>query len=494
MEAIQDSISIILPLSMGIIGGAILSYMLLKNKFTSETARLREEISLLRDKNNLLESDNKGRIETTVKAVTELEVIAAQRDQLNLTNDKLRTHMQSLEQNLFKAKQSEALAKQHADNVDNEAKRWEEVKQEVGKVAAEATLESSSKLLADHKRETLAAKQETAKTITETTEKLLNKFDNITKTTEVLYDNVKQIGKTAYTLQRSLSAPSSVGSTTETILENTLKHFNLREGIDFSLQHSVDGDGGGKLRPDAVVFMPEDTVLVIDAKASKHILTLAEIDDKDEVAMEKAYGDLKSTMNKHLKDLQTKDYASAVNKSYQSHSDKENPRQIITFMFLPNEAAVEKLTHSDPEFMAKAAKSNIIVGGQSSLWAVIAVAQMRINLQKQAENQQQVISQLEGLFQSIAIVIEAGGKLGRGLTSAVNAYDDFAKSVNGRLVSRSAKLIKLSGIKPPSKGLAEIPRLTVQKDAIDAETKDIEDDVIGDGATELLSNDSNIAD
>ncbi len=494
MEAIQDSISTILPLFIGIIGGAILSYLLLKNKFSSGFSRLREEISLLLDKNLLLENNNKSHIESTTKAITKLEVISQQRDQLNLTNDKLLSQMQSLEQNLSAAKQSEALAKQHANSVDNEAKRWEEVKQEVGKTAAEATLKSSNKLLADHKRETLAAKQETAKTITETTENLNTQFQTIIKSVASLNDDIKKTEGKVDLTQRSLSAPSSVGSATETILENTLKHFDLREGIDFSLQHSVDGDGGGKLRPDALIFMPADTVLVIDAKASKHIFTLAEIDDKDEAAMEKAYSDLKTTMNKHLKDLQTKDYASAVNKSYQSHSDKENPRQIITFMFLPNEAAVEKLIHSDSEFIKKAAKSDIIVGGQSSLWAVIAMAQMRINLQKQAENQQQVISQLEGLFQSIAMVIEAGGKLGRGLTSAVNAYDDFAKSVNGRLVSRSTKLIKLSGIKSPSKGLAKIPRLTAQKDAIDAQVDEIDDDNINDGATQLLDNNINGSD
>ena len=291
-------------------------------------------------------------------------------------------------------------------------------------------------------------------------------------------------------MHRALSSPSSVGSTTETILENTLKHFGLRDGIDFSLQHSVDGDEGGKLRPDAVVFMPADTVLVIDAKASKHILTLAEIDDNDEAAMEKAYGDLKSTMNKHLKDLQTKGYADAVNKNYQNHHDKKKPRQIKSFMFLPNEAAVEKLINSDSEFMKKAIKSDIIVGSQSSLWAVIAMAQMQINLKKQAENQQEVINQLEELFQSIATVIEAGGKLGRGLTSAVNAYDSFAKSVNGRLLSRSVKLIKLSGIKPTSKNLSKIPRLAIQKDAIDAEIEDIEDYIIDNG-TQLLNNDRN---
>jgi len=286
-------------------------------------------------------------------------------------------------------------------------------------------------------------------------------------------DDVKQTEKLMDTIHRALSAPSSAGHAAETVLENVLKNFGLTEGQDFSLQHTVDGDIG-RLRPDAVLYLPGDTLLVIDAKASKHILDLAEIDEGDEHALEAAYASLKSTMNKHLRDLTTKDYRNAIAQHYRGQPGRGDARQITTFMFLPNDGAVEKLLAADPQFNQKASQSDIIVGGPSSLWASVAVAKMRINLGKQAENQQKIIDELENLFQSLATVLEHGARLGKGLTTATKAYDKFAKSVNSRLIPRTNKLLNL-GISAPSKGISEVPRLVTQDDFIDAESEHITD-------------------
>ena len=63
----------------------------------------------------------------------------------------------------------------------------------------------------------------------------------------------------------------------ETVLENTLKSFGLTAGIDFVLQQTFGSEDGSRLRPDAIVFLPADSVLVIDSKASKFLLELAQV-------------------------------------------------------------------------------------------------------------------------------------------------------------------------------------------------------------------------
>jgi len=455
-----------------VFAGAI-GYILGGRSPSGKVAGLSDEIAELNTKNDSLQKSIEAHIENATRATTELTIVKQQRDEASDLANRLRTDMESLKQAVANAEQARALAEQHAANVDDEAKRWDDVKLEVGKVASEATLKSSSKLIDDHKRETELAKKESEKIVKETTEALTHEIKTVVKSVASLDSDVKQTEKLMDTIHRALSAPSSAGHAAETVLENVLKNFGLTEGQDFTMQHTVDGDDG-KLRPDAVVFLPGDTILVIDAKASKHILDLAEAEEQDEATIEAAYQNLRSSMNKHLRDLKVKDYTNAVNKHYRAKTGAISPQQTTTFMFLPNDGAVEKLLTADPQFALKASHDGIIVGGPSGLWASVAVAKMRIDLGRQAENQQKIIEELENLFQSIAIVLEHGARLGKGLTQATKAYDKFAKSVNSRLISRSNKLIKL-GISAPSKGIHEIPRLVTQDDFIDAAADDITD-------------------
>src|SRR5262249_17952980 len=64
------------------------------------------------------------------------------------------------------------------------------------------------------------------------------------------------------------NAPKSRGRWGEQQLRNVLETCGLSEHADFQTEVSVEGEEGGRLRPDAIVRVPGGRALVIDAKVS----------------------------------------------------------------------------------------------------------------------------------------------------------------------------------------------------------------------------------
>ena len=160
----------------------------------------------------------------------------------------------------------------------------------------------SSKLLDDHKRETTEAKQQTEERVRNVNETLLKQVAEVAQLVAVLDDRVSKTGGEMELLMRAVTSPGGAGQLAEIGLANTLQSFGLEVGRDFMLQQTtVDEETGRRLRPDAVVFLPTDTVLVIDCKASKFMLEIAKHEGTPQEAA--AYDNLARTMNQHLRTL-----------------------------------------------------------------------------------------------------------------------------------------------------------------------------------------------
>src|SRR6056300_910036 len=61
---------------------------------------------------------------------------------------------------------------------------------------------------------------------------------------------------------------SDMGQMGEVILENILQECGMTKNRDYQTQHSYPNDDGQTLRPDIVIFLPENRNLVIDSKVS----------------------------------------------------------------------------------------------------------------------------------------------------------------------------------------------------------------------------------
>jgi DNA recombination protein RmuC len=347
---------------------------------------------------------------------------------------------------------------------------WERLRQEnivaVGAAAEAASLRAaqavSNKLLDDHKRESEAAAKASEERVRVTSETLVRQVGDVVRAVAGLQTQVKESNDTVDLIKRVLENPGSAGAMTEIVLDNTLKAFGLETPRDYVLQHTTEDDESGKrLRPDAVVFLPGGTALVVDCKASKFLLDIARADGTDgEVA---AYANFSRTMNQHLRALTDKDYRSAILAARREVGLGEPPRQIHMMMFLPSDAAMAKLTHADPAFRERARAANILVGGPDVLHCALSLASAEIRMARQVENHEKIIDRTIHLLDGIAVALAKADGVGDSIKRAAKQFDEFSRSVNKTLLPRARILVTL-GIQPNKPVPAPLPVFTVQSE------------------------------
>ena len=417
-------------------------------------ARLVEEVERERAIAAAATAKAEQRIKEKTEAETRLEEARTRIAAMDSgVKDALRVRDDALER-LRAAESQAALRLQEVVEIKKRMDDWEKTKAESLQAAKAAVLatasELSSKLLEDHKRESGEAKKDAEERVRKTTEALLIQVQELTKTVAALNKQVDQNRDTMDTVWRALSSPGGAGHFAEIGLENSLKSFGLEKGRDFMIQHAIEGKG---IRPDAVVFLPGSTVLVIDSKASKFLLDVA--GDEGTVNEEESYRNLGRTMNQHLKSMADKNYKAEILASYREAGRSGEIKRIMTVMYLPNEGAVEKLLRADGEFVRKATRLEMTVAGPSALACLIGFARVEIDLGKQAENHERIIQGTQALLDSIGIVVEHTQRVGKGLKMAAENYVKLTCSINTRLLPRMHGLLA-HGVRPQRHG--EIPK------------------------------------
>ncbi|MCC8406852.1 MAG: DNA recombination protein RmuC [Rickettsia endosymbiont of Sceptobius lativentris] len=288
----------------------------------------------------------------------------------------------------------------------------------------------SKQLIEIHKMENTTARELAEKNIATASGKFNSEFERLITMVGALNKDIEQSKGTVDLIKQSLLSPIGAGLLAEITLENILKSSGLRPNLDFIMQYGLTTTDSGKLRPDALIFLPSGNLMVIDSKASKFL-----VDEQDNNMS------LSKTMNYHLKSLANKDYAENIltnlNKKDQSFNN------VITLMFLPTEQAVEKVIAADPEFLQKAWSCNIFPVGPAGLMNMLSFAKFQITDHRRSENYKVIIEEVRKLLSSIGTMADYSQKIGNNLHNMVTNYDKFAASFNRNFMSRVKNIQKL---------------------------------------------------
>lgn len=345
------------------------------------------------------------------------------------------------------------LLRQENDSMVDARQDWEQLKEQSMQAAKaamfEASSQMSSKLLEDHKRESQSAKRESDEATKQTTQHLQNEFKAVTERLAALQGQVISQETKISTVWQTLASPAGAGVHAEIGLENTLKSFGLEPGRDYVTQYSLNYDDA-RLRPDVVIFLPDDNLVVIDSKSSKFFLELADLaEDGDETAL---LAKLRKTMDTHLKDLTSKDYKAAVR-----NTAKCEPKIVFSVIYLPSEAAREKVLRADPEFRQKCFKQGLILADPSSIPFILNVATHEISRVRQESNYKTIMKEVGKLVSSMDVFVRNIEDVGSSIKRTADKYSKLSKSVNGRLLSRVRNIMDY-GVEP-EKGVKMPKRL-----------------------------------
>ncbi|MFM5908215.1 MAG: DNA recombination protein RmuC, partial [Novosphingobium sp.] len=253
-------------------------------------------------------------------------------------------------------------------------------------------------------------------------------FGQLTGLIQSLREGQEAVRAEAARLGNSLTnAPKARGRWGERALQNVLEQCGLSEHTDFALEHSMDTDEG-RLRPDAVVHVPGQKKLVIDAKVSLNAYQAAFEANDD--AERKRHLDLHArSMRNHVQTLGAKGYQSQF---------EEAPDYVV--MFVPGEHFVSAALEHDPELWDFAFRNKVLLATPTNLVAIARTVAMVWTQDKLAREAAEIGRLGAEIYDRMATAGEHLKGVGAGLERAVRKYNDFVGSYERNVLSSGRKL------------------------------------------------------
>lgn len=254
-------------------------------------------------------------------------------------------------------------------------------------------------------------------------------------------------------LVNALTAPRGGGRWGEMTLRNVMEQAGLSAYCDFSEQ-VVDRTEDGLQRPDAVIRLPGDREIVVDAKVSldAYIAAADSSDPDQQAAYLKAHADAVKVQIDKL-----------ASKRYQ---DNLHERVDFVAMFIPGENFFAAALQHMPDLLERAYARNVIVTTPSTLIGLaktVSYVWRQENMTRNAMEAAQLGAELFGRIETMARHVD---KLGSAMNSAVGHYNSLNGSLEKRVYPTLRKFEELS-IAPPDKTLPELKKIEATASQLD---------------------------
>jgi DNA recombination protein RmuC len=485
----------ILYIIVGLIIGAVIAWLFVKQQSAAVTATLQNElqnsdtkISEAYSKTEGLEAELES--EKKLKADFERKVLqlelseASAKRELSVANEKLNKVSDELDQKTSdfndinmqlataNAENKSLLEKQESQKQEME-KLNEKFSTEFENIANRILEEKTEKFTSTNKTNMESLLKPLGDNLDKFKAKVEEVYDKESKERFSLGEKVKElaelnqvISEEAKNLTRALKGESKTqGLWGEMILESILEKSGLVKDREYFMEHQLTDDEdnpilssseGKKMRPDVVIKYPDNRSVIIDSKVSLIAFTrYMEAVDSEEQKRELASH--VASIKLHITSLSSKGY------------DDYNKALDFVMMFIPSEPAYIAAMQGDPNLWNFAYDKRILLLNPTNL---ITSLKLIVDLWKREYQNQNAIEIAERgakLYDKFVGFVSNMEDIGTHIGRAQNKYDEAFKQLstgNDNLVVQATKLKNL-GLKS-KKGLPkEIENLGIQNDLND---------------------------
>ena len=433
----------IIYLLLGIIIGASIMFLWMKNRSTQEQKNVSEQLAVLR-----------SQLETERKNVDERIAVVKENALQQLETE--RKHGEQLRNEL--QKQAEAKKRLLQEEVRNMAARMLDESREKMNTAdkerldallapLKERLEAFNQTVTNNSKENTANKTE-IKTTFEEAMKRLHAEQELTikamredqeRAVKELREQTERIGNDAASLTQALKGDSKMqGDWGEMILDKTLEDCGLIQGQQYFLQENYKDKDGNNFRPDAVIVFPNEERAVIDAKVSLTAYQAA-IREENATERERYLKEHVSSIKKHVDELSAKNYEKLV------------PGCIgFVLMFVPYESGYSAALKTDPSILQYAYRKHIIILSPSNLLMALQLTHTMWQNFRMTKNVEEILHQSNELFDKFVTFAETFVKLGADIDRLQQDFNRAKGQLNegkGNIVRRLEGL-KILGISP----------------------------------------------
>lgn len=260
-----------------------------------------------------------------------------------------------------------------------------------------------------------------------------------------------ELSETTASLNGALRSTTARGHWGEVQLRRIIEAAGMLEHVDFDLQVSSARFSGGnttKLRPDAIIHLPGDGHLAIDAKVPMDSYLLAMEIQADDPASSKERAEL---LARHAKML--RGHVDALVKRNYAADFPDSPQ--LTILFLPSESLLAEATQADPTLLDYALNTGIVLSSPSSLLALLRAVASVWSSSAASSEAREVVNLGRELVDRIRVFVNHLDKLGKSLGTSVNHYNKAISSLETRLLTKVREFESLDANKLGSPALVD---------------------------------------
>ncbi len=221
----------------------------------------------------------------------------------------------------------------------------------------------------------------------------------------------------------------------EMILDNILEQAGFRRGYEYTVQETVMGADGNRLRPDVVINYTEGRKIIIDSKVS--IQDYINMLNADTEAGREQYARAHITsVKKHIAELRNKSYQDIVG----------DGRFDYVLMFIPHEGAFLAAMNLDAKLWQTAYDSHVLIISPTHLMSIVKLIEQMWRHDKQNRNALAIADEAGKMLDKLRGFLDDMDRLDKSLSTARDAWNTaFSKLTAGpgNLIARAQKLEQL---------------------------------------------------
>jgi DNA recombination protein RmuC len=246
----------------------------------------------------------------------------------------------------------------------------------------------------------------------------------------------QQVSSEAANLAEALRGKSKLqGLWGEMVLSRLLESSGLRSGKEFAVQVHLKGEDGAAYLPDALVYLPENRTIIIDAKVSLKAFANAH-QAQDEAGRAVCIRQHLDSVRKHI--------ASLSGKEYQRLTGCGSLDFVVLFM--PIEGAFQLALEQDPELLVHAMNRKVMLASPSTLLAILRTIHHLWRMDEQNRNGLAIAKQAGNLYDKFVGFAEAFEEVGLRLNQTHQAWHTARNRLatgQGNLIARTEALKEL---------------------------------------------------
>ena len=246
-----------------------------------------------------------------------------------------------------------------------------------------------------------------------------------------LLDQVKSLQGETETLSRALRQPQVKGRWGEYTLKRVVELAGMSEYCDFKEQTSVSDDFGKRLRPDMIVALPGNKLIVVDAKTPLTAY-LEAMETSDEVKRNKLLKDHARQVRQQVRNLSAKSY-------WEQFSFTPD----FAVMFIPGDHFLSAALKEFPNLFEEAVENRVLLSTPVNFIALMKTIALIWRQRSISENANKISLLGKEMYDRLASFSGHMKLMGGYLEKSVNSYNKAVSSLESRVMVSARKFKEL---------------------------------------------------